>query len=70
MMPSMTAEQVRADLDRYNHIYFGSFHAMRESRNSALWIVDFKGDYVTKLRTAALVAKVVTVGDDTYYGFA
>lgn len=69
MITSM-AEQVRADLDRYNHIYFGSFHAMRESRNSSLWLVDFKGDYVTKLRTAALVAKVVTVGDDNYYGLA
>lgn len=69
ILPSML-EQVRADLDRYNHIYFGSYHAMRESRNSSLWLVDFKGDSVGKLRTAALAAKVVAVGGDTYYGMA
>lgn len=61
---------VRADLDRYNHVYFAGYHAMRESRNSSLWVVDFKGDYVTKLRTVALAAKIVHVGDSNYYGMA
>lgn len=64
-------EEIRNDLARYRHVYFGEYSATRQTLGSLVWTLHFKGDAVgTGIRTNAIAERIIAVGDTNYYGVA
>lgn len=62
-------EEIRNDLARYRHVYFGEYSATRQTLGSLVWTLHYKGAAVG-IRTNAIAERIIAVGDTNYYGVA